>query len=40
MWYPAYGNLSAFNIGANERLRKGLRAELGERDLRKWVYGL
>ena len=40
VWYPAYGRLSAANVAANERLRKGLHSDLrGDRE-RDWVQAL
>ena len=40
VWYPAYGRLSAFNVAANERLRKGLHTNLKGNRERAWVQGL
>jgi hypothetical protein len=40
VWYSAYGRLSAPNVAANERLRKGLHSDLrGDRE-REWVQAL
>jgi hypothetical protein len=40
VWYAAYGRLSALNVSENERLRKGLHADLDAEDERKWVQAL
>jgi hypothetical protein len=40
VWYPAYGRLSALNVAANERLRKGLHGDLGPEEERRWVQAL
>lgn len=40
VWHPAYGRLSALNVGANERLRRGLHGDLDADDERKWVQAL
>jgi hypothetical protein len=40
VWHSAYGRLSTLNVGANERLRKGLHDQLDAEDERGWVQGL
>lgn len=40
VWYPAYGRLSASNVAANERLRRGLHRNLSARREREWVQAL
>jgi hypothetical protein len=40
VWYAAYGQLSALNVGANERLRAGLHGNLSPRREREWVQAL
>ena len=37
---PAYGRLSAPNVAANERLRKGLHSDLRDDREREWVQAL
>jgi hypothetical protein len=40
VWYSAYGRLSTLNVAANERLRKGLHADLDAEGERRWVQAL
>ncbi|HET9324030.1 MAG TPA: hypothetical protein VFO03_09140, partial [Gaiellaceae bacterium] len=40
VWYPAYGRLTALNVAANERLRRGLRAAVRGKEERAWVEAL
>ncbi len=40
VWHAAYGRLSALNVAANARLRKGLHGELDAAEEREWVQAL
>lgn len=40
VWYPAYGRLTALNVAANERLRRGLHANLRGKREQAWVQAL
>jgi hypothetical protein len=40
VWYSAYGRLTSANIANNERIRAGLRGELGREAAARWVRAL
>jgi hypothetical protein len=40
VWYSAYGRLSTANIASNQRIRSGLRGEVGPDEARRWLQAL
>jgi hypothetical protein len=40
VWYSAYGRLTNANIANNERIRAGLRGELGSDATESWLQAL